>query len=120
MWKSSIRGIILNQIQFSFSNETNAEAERIYYEVFTILNDIAWFHRIPVQILAATTTIFCVIRYGTYLDDLDQVKRQHFIENASNFPLWSLLEKLICSITLLHYFDDDPILGATELGNLRS
>ncbi len=119
MWKSSVRGVILEQIQFSFSTEPSADAKRIFHEVFAVFDEIAWFHRVPVLILAAATTICCVIRYGRTLEDLDRVKRQRFIDAASKFPLWALFHKLVSSITLLHYFDNHAIPRNAGLGSLR-
>ena len=83
MWKSSVCGVILNQIQFSFSGATDDDAERIYSEVFAALEELAWFHRVPVLMLATMTTIVCVIRYWKKLDELEPEKRQRFIDQAS-------------------------------------
>jgi hypothetical protein len=109
MWKSSVRGIALNQIQFSFSNTLDADVDQDFREVFSILDELAWFHRIPVLALATVTTIFCFARHGKSLDNLDQGKRQNFINKAAKFPFWGLFHKLISSITLLHHFDNHPI-----------
>jgi hypothetical protein len=119
VWKSSVRGIILSQTQFSYSNAPEDEFERVSIEVFSMLDDLAWFHRVPVVILAAITTIFCVIRHWKCLDSLDQNKRQKFIDAASTVPLWSLLHKLIGSISLLHYFDNQTISRNSKIASLR-
>jgi len=119
MWKSSVRGVILNQTQFSFSNEPETDIEPVFNEVFSMLNDLAWFHRVPVLMLATATTIFCVIRHWKCLDSLDQRKRQRFIDTAERFPLWGLFRKLVSSIALLHYFDNHVILRDTKFASLR-
>ncbi|HJP39522.1 MAG TPA: hypothetical protein QF499_10425 [Gammaproteobacteria bacterium] len=108
MWKSSVRGIILNQTNFSLANVPDADIEQDYHNVFSALDELAWFHRIPVLILATATTIFCVARHQKKLDKLDQVKREQFISGASKLPFWGLFNKLISSIALLHYFDNHP------------
>ena len=109
MYKSSIRGVILDQIQFSFSTDPDTDVARIYDEVISILGEVAWFHRLPVLTLATATTIICCIRYGKTLDDLNQAQRQRFVNGVAKLPLWSLFQKLISSIALLHFFDDHTI-----------
>jgi len=119
MWKSSIRGIIVDRIRFSFSKKPGTDAEQIFDRVFTILDELAWFHRVPVLMLASATTIFCFVRHGKGLDKLDPDIRQNLIGSASRLPFWRLFHKLIGSITLLNYFDDHVVPGNTRVGRLR-
>jgi|GEM_PF-5606302 len=119
MWKSSVRGIILSQIQFSFQAEPDLDLERVSSQVFSMLDNLAWFHRFPVVTIASVTTIFCVIRYRKSLDALSQKKRQQFIDNAGKLPFWGLFHKLISSITLLHYFDNPVISRNLNIASPR-
>jgi len=120
MWKSSVRGIILNQTNFSFQGTAEADIDQISREVFTMLDHLAWFHRIPVLILASATTLVCFIRHLQCLDDLDDKKRRQFINSASRFPLWGLFHKLIGSISLLHFFDQHSLPKDMKLASPRS
>jgi hypothetical protein len=119
MWKSSIRGVVLGRVEFDTSSSFRADTEETFGRVMATLDDLAWFHRVPVLLLATVTTILCCCRYGKTLDELGQEKRQRFVRGAMKLPLWNLFYRLIGSAALLNYFGAGAGPGRTGLGRPR-
>ena len=102
---SSIRGMIAHQVGFADEPRSADVTDSVLRKTLPMLDELAWFQRYPVRLLAALTTVACWVRHGTTLDKLDPVRRGKFLQTAGRLPGFDLLIKLLGSIALLHYFD---------------
>ena len=100
MWHSSVRGLILNQTDFSADGHTRADQRQVMSATFAMLQQLAWFHRWPVIILATLTTLLCWLRFARPLDRVPTDARRRFIARIGRVPPWDLLIKLVGSIAL--------------------
>ena len=114
MWKSSVRGLILSQIDFPGAGLPVNDSDRVITSSFEMLEQMAWFHRWPVVFLAATITLLSVIRFGKTLDRVAEEQRSRFIFQISRIPLCDLLTKLVGSIALLHRLDGNTRAPVTR------
>jgi len=114
MWKSTLAGIILENIetlkpyQTMKDNNSNA-AENIFQFVSNVIINLPWYFRLPVWILVSIISLLCLISTGRKLNLLSSEKRSSFLRRVQFIPFFGMLNKLIRSMAFLKLFDSLPL-----------
>ncbi len=81
-------------------------------QVEQVIEGLPWITGIPVRTLLCTAGCFVFLRTGTTLDRVDGQTRGRLADALRRIPLFSMVDKLVVTVTYLRSFDVQPLAGA--------
>lgn len=114
MWKSTLTGLILENIetlkhyQSNKGNNSNIVEDILQY-VSGVIKTLPWYFCFPVIIIANMIGLLCLITTGHSLNGLSSEKRSSFLRHVQFIPFFDMLNKLVRSMSFLKLFDSLPM-----------
>lgn len=113
MWKSVLVGIILENIDTlrhyqAMKGKNSNTVDSIFQFTSNVITNLPWYFRLPVRMLASIIGLLCLISTGHKLNKLSSGKRSLFLQYIQFIPFFSMLNKLVRSMTFLKLFDILP------------
>ena len=107
-------GIILENIETlvhykTRKGESSNTVELIFQFISHVIDNLPWYFRIPIRILAIIIGLLCLIATGSRLNLLSPEKRSSFLRRIQFIPLLGMLNKLVRSMAFLKLFDILPM-----------
>ena len=114
MWKSTLTGLILENIETlehyqTMKDKNSNTVESILQYVSGVITTLPWYFRFPVITMANLIGLFCLITTGHRLNLLSSGKRSSFLRRVRFIPFFDMLNKLVRSMSFLKLFESLPM-----------
>jgi hypothetical protein len=109
-----LAGIILENIESlrhyqTMKGRSDNIVEDILQYVSNVITSLPRHFRLPIRILVIIVGILCLIVTGHKLNSLPSEKRSRFLKRAQFIPFFTMINKLVRSLTFLRLFDSLPL-----------